>query len=68
MGIMFHEPPWVEGGDDTILVPGMITSSEPAIFVPGFAGYRIADTVLITGNGPDSMTHYPRELEQVVIS
>jgi len=67
MGIMFHEPPWVEGGDDTILVPSMITSSEPAIFVPGFAGYRIADTVLIAENGPNSLTKYPRKLEEIVI-
>lgn len=68
MGIMFHEAPWVEGGDQTILEPGMITSSEPAIFVPGFAGYRIADTVLITAEGPDSMTLYPRKLEDVIIA
>ncbi|MET3899514.1 Xaa-Pro dipeptidase [Devosia sp. UYZn731] len=68
MGIMFHEAPWVEGGDQTILEPGMITSSEPAIFVHGFAGYRIADTVLITELGPDSMTHYPRRLADVVIA
>ncbi len=67
MGVMFHEPPWVEAGDQTILTPGMITSSEPAIFVPDFAGYRIADTVLITAEGPDSMTHYPRRIEDVVI-
>jgi len=67
MGVMFHEPPWVEGGDDTILEPGMITSSEPAIFVPEFAGYRIADTVLITKEGPDSMTKYPRAIDDVVI-
>jgi len=67
MGIMFHEAPWVEGGDDTILMPGMITSSEPAIFVHGFAGYRIADTVLIAERGPDSMTKYPRKLEDSVI-
>ncbi len=68
MGIMFHEAPWVEAGDQTILEPGMITSSEPAIFVHGFAGYRIADTVLITADGPDSMTHYPRAVDDVVIA
>jgi len=68
MGVMFHEAPWVEAGDETILEPGMITSSEPAIFVHGFAGYRIADTVLITAEGPDSMTTYPRKLQDVVIA
>lgn len=68
MGIMFHEAPWIEGGDQTILEPGMIASSEPSITVPGFAGYRIADTVLITANGPDSMTKFPRKIEEVVIA
>lgn len=67
MGVMFHEPPWVEAGDNTILEPGMITSSEPAIFVPDFAGYRLADTVLISEAGPDSLTKYPRAIGDVVI-
>jgi Xaa-Pro dipeptidase len=68
MGIMFHEPPWIEAGDQTILEPGMIASSEPSITIPGFAGYRIADTVLITRNGPDSLTKYPRRIDDVVIA
>ena len=67
MGIMFHEPPWIEAGDQTILEPGMIASSEPSITIPGFAGYRIADTVLVTAEGPDSLTHYPRKLDEIVI-
>jgi Xaa-Pro dipeptidase len=68
MGIMFHEPPWIEAGDQTILEPGMIASSEPSITIPGFAGYRIADTVLVTAHGPDSMTRYPRKLDEIVIT
>jgi Xaa-Pro dipeptidase len=67
MGIMFHEPPWIEAGDQTILEPGMIASSEPSITIPDFAGYRIADTVLVTANGPDSLTKYPRRIEEIVI-
>ncbi len=68
MGIMFHEPPWIGAGDQTILEPGMIASSEPSITIPGFAGYRIADTVLVTAEGPDSMTHYPRRIDEIVIA
>lgn len=68
MGIQFHEPPWIEAGDQTILQPGMISSSEPAIFIPGFAGYRIADTVLVTEAGPESLTRYPRAVDDVVIA
>ena len=55
-------------GDQTILEPGMIASSEPSITVPGFAGYRIADTVLVTADGPDSMTQYPRKIDEIVIA
>ncbi len=46
----------------------MIASSEPSITIPGFAGYRIADTVLVTADGPDSMTHYPRRIDEIVIA
>lgn len=68
MGIMFHEAPWIEAGDQTILEPGMIASSEPSITVHGFAGYRIADTVLVAAEGPESLTRYPRRLEEIVIA
>ena len=68
MGILFHEPPWIEAGDQTILQPGMIASSEPSITIPGFAGYRIADTVLVTAAGPDSMTKYPRRIDDIVVA
>jgi Xaa-Pro dipeptidase len=68
MGIMFQEAPWVEGGDDTVLAAGMITSSEPALFVLGYAGFRLSDTVLIAEGGPDSMTKYPRTLEDAVLA
>ncbi|QQA44996.1 aminopeptidase P family protein [Pelagovum pacificum] len=67
MGVLFHEPPWVEAGDQTLLEPGMITSSEPSLSVPGFAGYRLADTVLIAEAGPDSLTNYPRKIDDIII-
>ena len=67
MGVMFHEPPWVEGGDDTVLLPNMVCSSEPALYVPGLGGFRLADTVLVTGQGPDSLTKFPRKLDEVIL-
>ncbi|WIJ25121.1 M24 family metallopeptidase [Devosia sp. RR2S18] len=68
MGVMFHEPPWVEGGDDTVLVPGMVCSSEPALYVPGLGGFRLADTVLVTPEGPESLTKFTRKVDEIVIA
>ncbi|SDU37979.1 M24 family metallopeptidase [Jiangella alkaliphila] len=67
IGLDFHEPPWLSDGDDTELAPGMVVSSEPGIYVPGHAGYRISDTVLVTEQGPERLTAYPRDLDDVVI-
>jgi Xaa-Pro dipeptidase len=67
IGIQNHEPPWVEDGDTTVLVPGMVVSCEPGVYCPGQGGYRISDTVLITPAGPECLTHYPRDLESLTI-
>lgn len=67
IGIQNHEPPWLEDGDDTILQPGMAVSCEPGIYCPGQGGYRISDSVIVTETGPESLTHFPRALEGIVI-
>lgn len=67
IGITFHEPPWVEDGDNTVIQPGMILSSEPGIYVLGHAGYRISDTVLVTEEGPERLTRFPRDIDSVII-
>lgn len=68
IGIAQHEAPWVEAGDPTVLESGMILSSEPGIYVPGHAGYRISDSVLVTDDGPERLTRYPRSLEENTIT
>ncbi|NED94550.1 aminopeptidase P family protein [Phytoactinopolyspora alkaliphila] len=67
IGLDFHEPPWLEDGDSSELQPGMVVSSEPGVYVPGHAGYRISDTVLVTETGHERLTTYPRDLDDVVI-
>lgn len=67
IGLGMHEPPWLEDGDPTVLEPGMIVSNEPGIYVPGHAGYRISDSMLVTETGSRPLTAYPRTLEDCVI-
>lgn len=66
-GLQEHEAPWVEEGDTTILLPGMIISDEPGLYVPGYGGFRHSDTLVITETGCRRLTQYPRELEACII-
>jgi Xaa-Pro dipeptidase len=66
-GLQEHEAPWVEEGDQTVLLPGMIISDEPGLYVPGYGGFRHSDTLVITETGCRRMTRYPRELEACII-
>ena len=68
IGVQNHEPPWVDDGDDTLLVSGMAVSCEPGIYCPGQGGYRISDSVVVTDRGPERLTRYPRDLESIVLS
>ncbi len=67
LGVEGHEPPWIEDGEDTRLRAGMVVSAEPGLYVPGFGGYRISDTVLVTRDGPQSLTQYPRDLQSMIL-
>ena len=67
IGLEGHEPPWLDPGDSTIMKSGMVFSCEPGLYVPGYAGFRHSDTVVITKTGMDMITHYPRGLEELTI-
>ncbi|MEV0890726.1 Xaa-Pro peptidase family protein [Promicromonospora sp. NPDC050262] len=67
IGLGMHEPPWLEDGDDTPLEPGMVVSNEPGLYVPGHAGYRISDSMVVTATGSQPLTAYPRSLDDCVI-
>lgn len=67
IGLGMHEPPWLESGDDTLLEVGMVVSNEPGIYIPGHAGYRISDSMLVTASGSEPLTAYPRGLDDCTI-
>jgi Xaa-Pro aminopeptidase len=67
IGIGIHEAPFFDTGDHTIIQPGMVFTVEPGIYIPGFAGFRHSDTVLVTETGMERLTYYPRDLESLTI-
>ena len=66
-GLQGHEMPFFDRGDRTVLQPGMVMSVEPGFYVPGFAGFRHSDTILVTEAGCEVLTTYPRDLDDLTI-
>lgn len=62
LGMETHEPPYIVEGNKRILEPGMVFTIEPGLYEIGTIGVRIEDDVLITEDGSESLTTFPREL------
>ncbi|MCO5221566.1 MAG: Xaa-Pro peptidase family protein [Thermomicrobiales bacterium] len=60
-GLEYHEPPFVEATDTTVLEPGMVLTVEPGVFLPGVGGATYSDTLVVTENGHETLTQYPIE-------
>lgn len=62
LGIDIHEHPNINTGNDVILSPGMVFTIEPGLYVDGHLGVRIEDNVVVTDDGYESLSKFPREL------
>jgi Xaa-Pro dipeptidase len=68
IGLRYHEGPFLDKGDHTVLEPGMVFTVEPGLYVQGLGGFRHSDTVVITEDGIEMVTYYPRDLESLTIA
>jgi Xaa-Pro dipeptidase len=67
IGMEGHERPFLDVAEEGEIRPGELYTVEPGFYVPGVGGFRHSDTVLVTDDGVESLTYYPRDVEGLTI-
>lgn len=67
IGLRYHEGPFLDLGDHTEIRPGMVFTVEPGLYAAHLGGFRHSDTVVVTGEGIEILTYYPRDLDSLII-
>ena len=57
VGLEVHENPGVGPNSKNEILPGMVYTIEPGIYIEGWGGIRIEDMVLMTDNGNKLLSH-----------
>jgi Xaa-Pro aminopeptidase len=65
LGLEIHEPPRIGKRDKTTLQAGMAITIEPGVYIEGFGGIRIEDTVVVTEHGCEILTPTAKELRVI---
>ena len=68
IGTETHEMPWLKNNVDLILQPGMIFCSEPKMFFKNEGYMRVEDMILVTEDGAEFLTNFPRDLFEIDFS
>lgn len=68
IGLGTHEGPWLAEGSSDRLEVNMVISVEPGIYLKGIGGFRHSDTVLVTEDGHELLTHHPSEMKSLIVA
>ena len=62
IGVAYLEAPELKAGDKTVLQPGMTFAVDGGISVDGETAGRIGDSIVVTPQGAEYITDYPRTI------
>ncbi len=66
IGLRNHEAPFLDVGDHTPVEPGMVFTIEPGLY-DETGGFRHSDTIVVTEDGIEILTDYPRDIESLTL-
>jgi Xaa-Pro aminopeptidase len=62
VGLEVHEPPTLSPDSEDVLAAGNMVTVEPGVYLVGYGGIRIEDTVLVGRDGTEKLTNGPYAL------
>jgi Xaa-Pro aminopeptidase len=65
LGLEIHEPPRIAKREPSKLQTGMAITIEPGVYLEGFGGIRIEDTVVVTDKGCEILTQTSKDLRVI---
>lgn len=62
VGMAIHEAPRLSAESADVLEAGQVVTIEPGIYLPGLGGVRIEDLAVVTDDGVELLTSFPKDL------